>query len=250
MQRLGGLIFLCVLLASCVGYSATRNNDGNRSYQNEDFEQALRAYQSAQVESPNDPVAYYNAASAYLAVNDLDQARAALEQALVTADEALTAEAYHNLGNVYFFMADYQSAILAFRESLLLRPDDEDTRFNLELAIQRYVPPTATAIEQQTEPEQGQSDPEVTPTDNPGGFDGPSPTPPPQEAPPDPSETPVAGDAATDGVQSSTALPRSDGEMTIEDAELLLDSVEQDQETLTEYLEDESTSGEPIEKDW
>lgn len=250
-MRCAGLFIIgCFLLAGCAGYSTRQINDGNRLYHDEDYDRALRAYQAAQVNSPDDPVAYYNAASAYIAVNDLGQAQAALEEALQTTDVNLTIRAYYNLGNVYFIMGDFQSAIVAYREALLLKPDDEDIRYNLELAMQRYVPPTATAIEQQTEPEQSQSDPETTPTNNPGGFDGPSPTPPPQDAPPDPSETPVAGDAASDGVQSSTPLPRNDGEMTIEDAELLLDSVEEDQDTLTEYIENDAVSGEPIEKDW
>jgi hypothetical protein len=38
--------------------------------------------------------------------------------------------------------------------------------------------------------------------------------------------------------------------MTIEQAERLLDQVEQDQQTLREYLQDEADSGDVTEKDW
>ncbi len=244
------LSILFVLCAGCVGTVEHNNNAGNREYARQNFDDALRAYQLAQVNAPDHAVSYFNAGSAYVAVNDLAGAERALEQSLLTQDISLVAAAYYNLGNVYFLMSAYQEAILAYREVLLLFPDDEDARYNLELAMQRYVVPTPTALEQQTEPELGQSDMSVTPTNNPGGFDGPTPTPPPQSAPPNPSETPESGNQASDGIRSSTPLPQQDGELTLEQAERILDSIEQDQETLSQYLQDEATSGEPFEKDW
>lgn len=38
--------------------------------------------------------------------------------------------------------------------------------------------------------------------------------------------------------------------MTVERAARILDSVEQNQEALREYLEDVADSGEPVEQDW
>lgn len=45
-----------------------------------------------------------------------------------------SAALYYNLGNAYFKQNDYASAILNYERALLLAPDDEDIRFNLELA--------------------------------------------------------------------------------------------------------------------
>jgi len=244
-------LFLVMMVCVGCGTDTTRRiDDGNRLHNRGAYQSAVRAYQSAQVGAPDQPEAYYNAASSLLALDEYLQAIEVLEQALLTADDALKVQAYYNLGNVYFEMGLFLDAVTAYQEALLLNPEDDDARYNLELALQRYVAPTPTAIEQQTNPELGQSDPNVTPTNQPGGLDGPTPTPPPQEAPPDPSETPVQGDVASDGIESSTPIPDADGELTIEQAEQLLESIEQNQEALSQFLEEEAVSGEPFEKDW
>lgn len=237
------------MLAGCGVNPAERNNAGNNAFGSGNYDAALRAYQAAQVESPNRAEPYYNAASALLAIAEYDSAIAALEQALRHADDDFVARAYYNLGNILFEERRFGEAIQAYQNALLINPDDADARYNLELALLRYVPPTPTAIEQQTNPELGQTDPEATPTNEPGGFDGPTPTPPPA-APPDPSETPVTGDEGELGADARTPIPRDDGAMTIEQAARILDSVEQNQEALREYLEDVAESGLPVEEDW
>ncbi len=57
--------------------------------------------------------------------------------------EAILKEGYHssglyyNLGNAYYRNGEIGKAILNYERSLLLRPNDEDTRFNLSLARQQ-----------------------------------------------------------------------------------------------------------------
>lgn len=252
MRRFFLLVWwLCLLnvAAACGTNTAERNSAGNAAYNRGDYDAALLAYQVAQVNSPDQPELYYNAASALLQQVEYDAAVLALEQALVGADAEFAARAYYNLGNILFEQRQFAEAIAAYQAALLRNPDDEDARYNLELTLLRYVPPTPTAIEQQTNPELGQTDPETTPTNEPGGFDGPTRTPPPA-APPDPSETPVTGNSGELGPDSQTPIPRDGGEMTIERAASILDSVEQNQEALREYLEDVADSGAPVEQDW
>lgn len=42
---------------------------------------------------------------------------------------------YHNLGNAYLFQKKYNEAIDAYKKSLKLNPNDEDTRYNLAFAL-------------------------------------------------------------------------------------------------------------------
>lgn len=244
-----GLILVALLMSGCGVNTAERNNAGNDAFTRGDYDSALRAYQAAQVDSPDRPEPYYNAASALLGLAEFEQAIAALEQALLTADAELAVRAYYNLGNVFFEQREFEAAIAAYQEALLIDPNYGPARYNLELALLRFVPPTPTALEQQTNPEMGQTDPETTPTDEPGGFDGPTPTPPPA-APPDPSETPVTGDSGELGEDSSTPVPRDEGSMTLEEAARILDAVQQDQEALREYLESAAASGDAEGPDW
>ena len=155
------------------------------------------------------------------------------------------------MGNIYFDQADYAEAVNAYRETLLREPDDADARHNLELARLHMVPPTPTAIERKVEPEEGQTDREATPTNNPGGFDGPTATPPPVENPPDPNALPTVGTGDIGQSNSpTTPMPEEDGPLTVEDAIQLLDSVKHNQETMRGYLQDPATPRPPLEKDW
>jgi len=239
-------LMLVLLVMGCSGV-ARQNNTGNAAYRDGNYEQALIAYQSAQVMAPDDPLAYFNAAAALIQLSALDDAIAALERTLVTSNDDLQADAYYNLGNVFFEIREFDAAIQAYQQTLLLRPDDANARYNLELASLNAVRPTPTAQEQQTDPQLGQTDPETTPTDQPRSFDGPTPTPPPLDI--DPSATPDRG-MGSEGQEGPTPAPQSEGEMTIEQARRLLDQIQQEQTALSEFLDRVGAPGDPAEKDW
>jgi tetratricopeptide (TPR) repeat protein len=243
------LLALVSVLAACGFNSAERNRAGNAQLRAGEYEAALAAYQAAQVNRPDDPIAYYNAAAALVGLERLDQAVASLELAIQHGDRSLTQRAYFNLGNVFFDARLYAEAADAYQQALLIDPDDEDARYNYELALLRYVPPTPTALEQQTNPESGETDPDVTPTNQPGGLTGPTPTPPQEEGPPDLTASPVVGEVSGQE-DSATPVPQSQGEMTLEQAERILDSIRDDQQALREFLQESAESGEPSEKDW
>jgi tetratricopeptide (TPR) repeat protein len=237
-----------LLLTACGSPIAQRTNTGNRLYERGDYEAALQAYQVAQVNAPDDAVPYFNAAAAYVGDVEFERAAAALEQALETADETIQAEAYYNLGNILYKLRRFDEAVFAYRQALLIRSDYDEARYNLELTLLQSIPPSPTAIEQQTQPETSDTDPSATPTPQPGAFDGPSPTPPPQEL--DASLTPDTGEGEDGRDDSATPVPQSQGELTVEQAEQLLDRVQQDQESLREYLEQAVDTGDPAERDW
>jgi Ca-activated chloride channel homolog len=239
-----------ILLIGCATHPAERNNAGNDLTVKGAYRDAVLAYQVAQVLAPDAPIPYYNAGIALAQELNLESAALALEQALETADEALINEAYYNLGNVYFSAGRYFEAVEVFRAVLQRNPDDEDARYNYELALLYAIPPTPESQEQQTEPEAGETDPETTPTPQPNDVTGPTPTPPVQDNPPDESATPEGGSGDFFEDTPSTLVPQESGRMSIEDAEQLLDAVEQDQQSLSEYLNEGVPAGDPVENDW
>lgn len=226
---------VCLLLTSCEINPAERNNAGNTFYEQGGYADAANAYQAAQVAAPDAPEAYYNAASAFARIGRLQTAVAALEQALKTADDELTTRAYYNLGNVYFDLAQYDKAIEAYRTVLLRQPDDEDARYNYELALKRLIPQT---------PDDQSPEPEATPTHNPNNEQNATPT-------PDTMQTPTP--QGEDDQQNQELLmpsPMPEGTLSVEDAERILDAIQQNQHTLREYLERFSAPVQPSDKDW
>lgn len=228
-----------------------RNSAGNALYEQTQYDAALRAYHAAQVNAPDQPEYYYNAAHPLVEVGRLRDAAAALEQALKTADADLAAQVYYNLGYVYFQMARYNEAAAAFRQTLIHDPVDENARYNYELALLRRVPtPTPTPQEQNIEPEEQNAD--STPTPNPSGQDGPTPTPSPApNSSPEPSTTPESGDSGEiDSSLLSTPVPTTNGPLTMADIERQLDAIQENQQTLREFLQRAATPARANGKDW
>jgi tetratricopeptide (TPR) repeat protein len=245
------LVLLFLFLTSCEANPAERNNSGNDQVARSDYEAAVRSYQVAQALDPDAPVPYYNAGIALSVAGDYEAAALALEKALEQADDDLIKEAYYNLGIVYFSDSRFFEAVEAFKEALLIDPNDAEVRYNYELALMYAIPPTPENQQQQSQPEESESDENVTPTPQPGAFDGPTPTPPQQDNLPDASQTPSGGLGDFFIDEPSTLVPQEQGRLTKEEAERLLDLLEQDQQALSAYLEQAGNpSGDPSENDW
>ncbi len=231
-------LFLLVT-CGCGVNPAERNNAGNSLYDQADYDNALRAYQAAQVVAPDNPEAYYNAASAYSQVGELDKAIDALKQALKTSDPDLTARTYYNLGNIYFGMHQFVDALAAYQQVLLLHPDDSDARHNLELALKKLVvaSPTPT-LQPEAATEEGGSDGE-TPTSESSGQNEATAT-----VVPNTSDSQL--DNATPPPNSSEVQPT----FSVEDAQRILDAVQQAQQPFPNNALSTTPSTVQSGKDW
>ena len=167
---------LFLIMVSCSS-AAEQNNIGNDMTTGMNFEEAINAYSSAQVSDPDNPIPYINVAKAYFEQGNLDIAIEVLEQAILRGDDTIKAQAYYDIGNFYFMSQEMNNAILAYREALIINPDDSNARHNLELAMYYSSTPTPFDEEMKTESEENQVDPTVTPTLEPLDLEDPSPEP-------------------------------------------------------------------------
>jgi tetratricopeptide (TPR) repeat protein len=143
------ILALGMLVAACSPSAEKLNQDGNQAYTEQAYLEALEAYQTAQIESPELAEPYYNAANTFYRQGQYEQALEQLQQALQFADEESLAEnSLFNLGNNFFNTQDLETAIEAYKGALLLDPQDHDAKYNLELALQQQ--------QQQQEQEQQQ----------------------------------------------------------------------------------------------
>lgn len=222
-------IGIAIALAGCAVNAAERNNAGNQLTTLGNYEAAFRAYEAAHVAAPDNALPYFNAANAHVAAGQIEAAVDVLEQAIQRGDDVTQAMAYYNLGNVYMIEQRYEEAITAYRESLLRNPNSENARYNLEVAMRYRERPTPTPLEQQTRPDEQQADVSATPTPNPGGFDDPSPTPPAADpGGPTPEAMGETGEQVED--ERITPVPIPMGQLSVEQAERILDPVEYEQE--------------------
>jgi Ca-activated chloride channel family protein len=233
MKQYHWLIILIIVLAltACGGSAARLNNQGNQNFEAKNFDDALKNYTAAQQEDPNLTAPYYNAGNARYRQNDLKGAAAQLQQAGRAADEKVAPSAAYNLGNTYFRGQDLPKAIDAYKQALRLNPNDADAKHNLELALQQQQQQQS----QQQQQQGGGGQQQKPPQDNQqqGGGQG--------------GQQPNQG-----GGQGQQPQPSGgQGGMTRQQAEQMLDTLEQNSKTLQDRLQQQVGGGAPpAGKDW
>jgi Ca-activated chloride channel family protein len=115
---------------------------GVKKYQAEKYPEALQSFTEGQVDDPENPMIHYNLGNNYYRLKRFDEAGKEFEQALKNSDKKIAPEkrqyfeqdTHYNLGNSYFGQKKYQPAIEHYESALKINPQDQDAKFNLELA--------------------------------------------------------------------------------------------------------------------
>ena len=151
------LLALAGLATACKPSAAGKYlKEGNEAFAEEAYQEALAAYQAAQIKEPELVEPYYNAANALYRQGQYEAALQQLQMALSFAeDESLAQKSFFNLGNTLFNKQDPGTAVAAYTDALLLNPDDQDAKYNLELALQQQQ---QQEEQQQQEQEQQQQE--------------------------------------------------------------------------------------------
>jgi Ca-activated chloride channel homolog len=112
--------------------------EGVKDYQNEKFTQAEVQFRKALDEKPGLYEAEYNIANSLYKQKKYEEAAKEYDKLLQKSDDPKKrADLYHNLGNSQLMAQQYEKGIEAYKNSLRIRPEDEDTRYNLAYALQK-----------------------------------------------------------------------------------------------------------------
>lgn len=140
LHTLGIFAFLMIgLLVTACGPAAEKlNKEGNDAFAEEAYIDALAAYEAAQVENPELAEPYYNAANTLYREGAYTEAMMLMQEALKYTDaDYLQHSGFYNQGNSAFNLEEWESAIASYTEALLRNPDDQEAKYNLELALQQ-----------------------------------------------------------------------------------------------------------------
>ena len=119
-------LFVCLDLSAQVDRREVRA--GNRSFKKEAWREAEVDYRKAQLKDSLSLAAGYNLANALYRQEDYEGAAKAMEPVREIA--AGSSDYFYNLGDVALQKKDYQAAVDAFKQSLLLNPADLDAKEN------------------------------------------------------------------------------------------------------------------------
>ena len=130
-------IYICMavmlLAVTFPSYAQSDKSDvrrGNRDFRKENYREAEIDYRKAMVKDSLSVAANYNLANTLYREGDMEQAFKALERIQDAVPETAAADYWYNRGDVAVARQDWQGAVDAFRQSLLLRPDDIDAKEN------------------------------------------------------------------------------------------------------------------------
>lgn len=119
---------------------------GNKQYRDSAYTQAEINYRKGLEKNANSFEGHYNLGNSLFKQEKYPEAAQeyakAVEQVKVTdgkvadKDKKRLSNALHNIGNAFYAQQDYQKAITAYQQSLMLDPKDDETRYNLIKAMQ------------------------------------------------------------------------------------------------------------------
>lgn len=127
-KKIFAVLFFLSLALAAAGQADKRDvRAGNRKFRKGEFKEAEIDYRKAVLKDSTSMKAQYNLASSLYRQEDYEGAGRALS---AIAPEGAPASCHFNSGDVALKRKDYASAVKAFRNALLLDPDDLDAKEN------------------------------------------------------------------------------------------------------------------------
>ena len=142
------LLFLFMAQAVFAGSARVSTDQGNRLYEQKKFDEAIKQYDQALIDSPHALEPKFNKANSYYRLDDLDKAMDLYRQvAAESKDMKLVTSAKYNLGNCRFQQGskqrdsnlqkaidDMKAAIEHWRSALDIEPQNQKAAKNIEVA--------------------------------------------------------------------------------------------------------------------
>jgi tetratricopeptide (TPR) repeat protein len=228
-------VLICALPS---GVAAQRGRaeiaDGNRLYEEGRFPEAHEKYLEALRDAPDLPLALFNDGNALYESEEYVRALDAYRGAIESGDPTLAAPAWYNLGNALYRQQRFQESLEAYKEALRHDSGEIDYKHNLELALeqlqQQEQDPQSDDGEENDENEERENQ-DVEQNEEPQNEEQ---SPDEEDAEQDPNEdqnqdSPPEESPEEEQPDSEQPEP-APGEMTEEEAERLLQGVQEDPE--------------------
>jgi Ca-activated chloride channel family protein len=228
-----GVLFTGGVLDASAQVGRARVQEGNRLYEEGRFGEAHQKYLEALAEAPESSVIPFNDGNALYQDTEYEKAMESYERAIATGDPALASSAWYNLGNALYRQQQLEPSLDAYKQALRLNPADPDAKHNLERVLEQLQEqqdqqndpnedsdenPEDENEDQQEQDQQQEGDDQQQgeqPNDEEEGDDE-------DDGSPDEADEPPEG-------EEGAAQPRP-GQMTPEEAERLLDAIDENPE--------------------
>ena len=137
---------------------ANKTREGNKSFSQGKYDAALKQYLDAQIDYPESEVLHFNIGDVLFKQKKYKEASEEYQKALQSKDRPTQAKAYYNLGNCKFRENDFPGAIEQYKKALVLNPNDQESKFNLELTRRKLKEMAQNSQQNQQNSRQSQGD--------------------------------------------------------------------------------------------
>ena len=158
-MKLKSIILLISLLTvfPIFAQKAVRKNirQGNKSYNEQKYEQAANHYEEALKINPNALEPNFNLGNTYYRQNEWDKSIEQQNHYLLLEKEnpQKLASGWHNIGNALLHKKDLEKSMEAYKNALRMNPEDDETRYNLAV-VQKMIKDNEEEQEQEEQQEQ------------------------------------------------------------------------------------------------
>lgn len=152
-----GLAFVLCLIYPQSQVWAGPMQKGYQSYQDGQYDEALKRFIEGQLKDPDNPDVLYNIGSAYYKSGDYKAAQEHFSQALSKASPELKAKLLYNLGNTAFRQKQLQEAAKDYEAALQLAPEDQQAKDNLAY-VKKQIQQQQQQQNQQNDSQQDKQD--------------------------------------------------------------------------------------------
>ena len=250
-----GVIFVIslfiIMMESTTGFSQSirsKVNEGNSQYHEDKYEEALNNYQDALLDDPKHDIVIFNQGDALYKLEKYEKAIESYQKVIGSNDMIIDSQAHYNIGNAYFKQEKLQESIESYIKALDLNPDDQDAKYNLELARARLK---EMADKQKQQPQQNgqqqQGDQQQQQGEGDENQEGEEEQ---QSQAQQQQSDQSSGEEQGEEEQQGEALEESEDKMTKEDAERILDALKNDEQDMQKMRKPARSRKRNVEKDW
>lgn len=225
---------LIFIIISTLGYG---DDEGLNNYKNKKFEEAKAYYEQVIADTEDNSAAVLGLGASQYQLGDIPNAAKSFEESLKSEDKEIQEKAYYNLGNAIYDQQRPQESIAFYRKALELNPNDDDAKFNYELA--KYLVQEQQQDQNQENQDEQQNNNDQQSNDQNNQDDQPQDT--------DKDEPDKQDEQESDSnEQQQREAPKSQQQIN---AEAILDALK-DEEQIHQKVIMAQQSGRKFEKDW
>lgn len=236
----GLTVFIFLLISAATFAQAERKfiREGNTLYDDKKYADGEIAYRKALDKKPGSYDAAFNVGtSLYKQGKFLDAATQFGGLTEATKDKDKLSKLYYNLGNSYLKADKLEESIKAYQKSLLNNPGDKDTKFNLSYAMRKQQQQNQQKKQDQDKKNQDKKDQKQNKQD---------------QNKQDKDKKDQQQKEKQQQQNQEKQGKQGDKQISPEDAQRMLDAVQNDEKNLKKRMEEEKASSEKVKviKNW